>query len=254
MARWALELEYDGSALMGWQVQPGQPTVQGELVKALSTFCAEPVQVTASGRTDAGVHARAQVASFVTTKERSAHALVRGLNALLPPAISVTRAWPVPDAFDPRRWVLRKSYRYRWLDRPGRSALREGRVWHQPRPLDVEAMDGAARLLEGQHDFTSFRASGCQAAHPVRVVESCQVCRRDDEVHLDIVGNGFLRHMVRIVAGNLTEVGLGRRDAAWLQGVLEARDRTVGARTAPPGGLTLWSVTYGDGPHPWRMR
>jgi tRNA pseudouridine38-40 synthase len=246
--RWRLVMEYDGADFLGWQVQPGGRTVQGVLEEALEQLFLEPVRAYPSGRTDAGVHAIEQVVAFDARVERSPREVRDALNALLPDDVAVVRAERAEPDFDPRRWVEAKQYRYTWVDRPSRSPLRRDRAWHVRGPLDVEAMDAATHLLVGRHDFTSFRAAGCTAAHPVRLVKDMAVVRRDDEVHLDVVGHGFLRHMVRIIAGTLLEVGRGRRPPGWVGEVLAACDRSGAGRTAPPQGLTLLSVSYGAGP------
>ncbi|MCO4744618.1 MAG: tRNA pseudouridine(38-40) synthase TruA [Proteobacteria bacterium] len=251
MTRFAIRVEYVGTAFSGWQVQPGERTVQLVIEQALERLVQHPTRVTVSGRTDSGVHALGQVASFVTTASRSARAVRDGLNANLPSDVAVVDAWEVPEAFDPRRWSWGKHYRYRWLNRPSRSPMRADHTWHQRRVLDVEAMKVAASHLVGRHDFTSFRAAGCAAAHPIREVTRVEVARHDDEVWLDVWGNGFLRHMVRIVAGTLTEVGRGAETSEWVRAVLQAKDRDQAARTAPAAGLCLIEVRYEEGPPPW---
>ena len=249
--RWRLVVEYDGTDFAGWQVQPEARTVQGVLQETLAGWLGHPVRITASGRTDAGVHALGQVASFVTEVDRPARAMRDGVNVQLPRDVAIVDAAAVPEAFDPRRWARGKHYRYRWLVRPARSPLRERYCWHVPRGLDAEAMAAGAVHLAGWHDFSSFRASGCQATHPRRHVTDIAVRRHEDEVHLDIRGQGFLRHMVRIIAGTLTEVGRGGRSPGWVREVQEARDRSAGGRTAPARGLTLVEVAYGAGPPEW---
>ncbi|MCB9675415.1 MAG: tRNA pseudouridine(38-40) synthase TruA [Alphaproteobacteria bacterium] len=247
MTRWRIDLEYDGRGFVGWQVQPGARSIQGVLEDAVERLFGERVRVSGSGRTDAGVHAEQQVASFAVEKERSEKAVRDGLNAFLPPDVAVVAARRVPDDFDPRRAVKVKCYRYTWLDRPARSPLWEGFAWHLRDPLDVEAMDRAIQAVVGTHDFTSFRAVGCQAAHPVRTIEGASVTREGPVVRLRIRGNGFLRHMVRILAGTLTEVGQGRADADRMARALEGMDRSAAGRTAPPEGLALEWVDYGEG-------
>lgn len=250
--RWRIVLEYDGTDFEGWQIQPGRRTIQGELEAALARILGHPSPVLVSGRTDAGVHAEGQVAAFDAAVERSADAIRAGLNGELPPDLACVRAEPAVPDFDPRRWAWGKTYRYTWLDRPSRSPLRRRRAWHV-RPLDEEAMrPGAAHLL-GVHDFSSFRAAGCGAAHPVREVAAISVHRVGDEVRLEVKGHGFLRHMVRIIAGTLTEVGLHKRDPSWVLDVLRANDRSWAGRTAPAQGLTLVEVRYGEGPPPWSL-
>lgn len=222
--------------------------MQGAVEEALERFLGELVRVKASGRTDAGVHATGQVIAFDAFAVRTERAMRDGLNAHLPRTVACVDARVVPAEFDARGDVVRKRYRYTWLDRPSRSPMREDRGWHLRRRLDDRAMAEAARLLEGQHDFSAFRAEGCTAKHPTRTVEVARVIRVEDEVQLEMVGNGFLRHMIRIVAGTLTEVGVGRRPPAWVGEVLEGRDRARAARTAPASGLCLERVWYRGDP------
>lgn len=244
--RWRIDLEYDGAGFVGWQLQPAGRSVQGVVEEALERLLGHPARVRAAGRTDTGVHAEQQVAVFDAEVERTERAVLGGLNGLLPEDVACVAAARVPGDFEPRHAPHTKRYRYRWLDRPARSPLRRGRAWHHRQPLDHEAMDRAARLLEGRHDFSAFRAVGCSAAHAVRTVELCRVERSGDEVHLVAEGTGFLRHMIRIVAGSLTEVGLGRRPPAWLAEVRDSRDRERAGRTAPAHGLTLERIVYLD--------
>ncbi|MBN2798754.1 MAG: tRNA pseudouridine(38-40) synthase TruA [Deltaproteobacteria bacterium] len=244
--RWKLTLEYDGTDFHGWSIQPNGRTVQGELEVALAQLLRHEVQVAGSGRTDAGVHAAGQVAAFTTSAERTPDNILRGLNAMLPGDLAVVRAERVHLGFDPRHDAKVKHYRYRWLDRQARSPLRRRDAWWVRDPLDVEAMQAAVQPLMGTHDFSSFRAAGCDAAHPVRTVQRLAVSRRGGEVHLDAHGHGFLRYMVRNIAGSLWVIGLRRRPPEWLAEVLAARDRGVAARTAPALGLTLLSVQYGE--------
>lgn len=243
-ARFRLVLEYDGAGFVGWEVQPGQRSIQGEVERALATILQHPVRVAVSGRTDSGVHAVGQVAAFSTTAERSPDKLRDGLNALLPPDIACRSAERVAPDFDPRRHARTKHYRYRWLDGRVRSPLRRGRVYEVRAALDAAAMHEAALLLAGTHDFAAFRAAGCGAATTVRTLPRWTVARVDDEVQLDVWGHGFLRHMIRIVAGTLTEVGRGARPVAWVAQVLASRDRALAGPTAPAHGLTLMSVCY----------
>ncbi len=242
--RWRIDLEYDGAGFAGWQVQPGQRTVQGTVADALARTLGEAVDVSGAGRTDAGVHAKQQVASFVTSVDRDARGMVGGLNAHLPDDLACWFAAPVPDAFDPRRTPHTKRYVYTWLDRPVRSPLVRGRAWHLRQRLDHAAMAEAVVGFGGTHDFSSFRAAGCASEHPVRTLEHAEVVRDGDLVHLALHGTGFLRHMVRIVAGTLVEVGRGTRDPTWLVGVRDAQDREAAGRTAPPEGLCLEWIRY----------
>lgn len=242
--RWRIDLEYDGTGFAGWQLQPAARTVQGVLEEAIEGLVGHPARVHGAGRTDTGVHAEQQVAVFDTAVQRDARGIVGGLNARLPEDVACIVAARVPDDFDPRRAPHAKTYRYRWLDRPARSPLRRHRAWHLRQRLDDEAMAHAITALRGTHDFSAFRAAGCSATHAVRTIEGALVERHGDEVHLVMQGTGFLRHMIRIVAGSLHEVGRGRRSPAWLAEVLASRDRAAAGRTAPAAGLTLESITY----------
>lgn len=249
--RWRLVVEYDGRAFCGWQLQPGQRSVQGVIESALERLFGHPIRVSVSGRTDAGVHALGQVISFTSPQPRAPATVVKAMNATLPNDVAVVSAEPVPAAFDPRRWAWAKHYRYTWLERPARSPLRHDRVWPVREPLDLAAMRAAAAQLVGTHDFTSFRAEGCTANGPVRTVEAADLRRVNDELWLEVMGQGFLRHMVRIIAGTLYDVGRGKRSPADFGAVLAAADRAKAGQTAPPGGLCLVRVDYQDEPPPW---
>ncbi|MEN0066290.1 MAG: tRNA pseudouridine(38-40) synthase TruA [Myxococcota bacterium] len=244
--RWRIDLEYDGRDFAGWQLQPGTATIQGAIEDALTHLLGQSVRVAGAGRTDAGVHAAKQVASFVTTVERPPERMRGGLNRFLPSSIACLSAQPVPLTFDPRRDPHVKTYRYTWLVRPSRSPLREGRVWHERRPLEVSTMHTAVQAIVGTHDFTSFRAVGCSAKHPIRTVPEACVEAVGDEVRLEVRGTGFLRHMVRILAGTLHEVGRGKRTLDEFVAVLEGKDRTQAGPTAPASGLLLADITYDE--------
>jgi len=238
-------LAWRGDAYGGWQLQPDVPTVQGAVEHAVSRIMdVERVVVRAAGRLDAGVHAEAQVVAFDVPARRTPQALLRGLNGLLPPDIACLALSPTDASFDPRRRNAGKTYRYRLLNRPVKCPFRAGVSWHVRRRLDIDAMQAAAHALVGLHDFTSFRASGCTAAHPNRRVRSVTVSRVRDEVRVVVDGEAFLRHQVRIMVGCLAEVGLGRRPASWMADVLASRDRSKGARTAPAHGLCLERVHF----------
>lgn len=246
--KWRITLEYDGAPFAGWQLQPRQPTVQGAVEAALEPLIGHPARVSAAGRTDTGVHAAMQVAVFETTTARTARAIRNGLNARLPDAIACIAAERVPDSFDPRHSPHTKTYRYTWLVCETRRPLRRDHGWRVPGPLDVTAMQSAAKSLVGTHDFTSFRAAGCTARHPTRTVRGAEISAHGDEVLLRVYGTGFLRHMVRNIAGTLHEVGRGKRPASWVADVLLAKDRGRAGRTAPAHGLLLERITYQDGP------
>ena len=242
--RVALGIEYDGSRFSGWQRQAHVTGVQQVLEEALSKVADHPVDLVCAGRTDAGVHATAQVAHFDTRAERSTRAWVLGATCNLPSAVCVNWAQAVPDDFHARFSATGRQYRYILLNRPVRPALLHARVCWEHRPLDVERMATAARCLIGEHDFTSFRAQGCQARHPRREVYSVDIQRHGDFIYLDIAANAFLHHMVRNIAGTLLAVGRGDQPVEWVEQVLTARDRTRGGITAPAGGLYFVQVRY----------
>lgn len=242
--RFRIDLEYDGSAFAGWQLQPNAPTIQAALEAALARLLGHPARISGAGRTDTGVHARQQVAVFDTVAVRTPRQIRDGLNALLPPAIACVEAAIVPDDFDPRRAPHTKTYRYGWLVRRARSPLRAGRLWHVRDPLDVSAMDAGARFVVGTHDFSAFRAEGCTASHPIRTVVSAEVTGHGDEVHLRVHGTGFLRHSVRIMAGSLYEIGRGKRPPGWMAELIAGRDRARAGSTAPAEGLLLEAIHY----------
>ncbi|MEW6292813.1 MAG: tRNA pseudouridine(38-40) synthase TruA [Pseudomonadota bacterium] len=244
--RIALGLEYDGAGFSGWQSQPGGNTVQDVLETALSAVAGMPVPVVCAGRTDAGVHATAQVVHFEVAVERPARAWVRGTNAHLPPAVAVRWAVPVSDEFHARFSARARSYRYILLNRPERPGLMAGKVGWCHRPLDVAAMQAATSSLIGEHDFSSFRASGCQSKTPVKTLYRFEISRQGDQVIFDCCANAFLHHMVRNLVGALVYVGMGRITPAGFAALLAARDRRLGAPTYAPDGLYLMGVDYGD--------
>ncbi|HYY53485.1 MAG TPA: tRNA pseudouridine(38-40) synthase TruA [Myxococcales bacterium] len=239
-----LTLEYDGTGFVGWQLQPNGRSVQEELEKGIARLCGEPVRVTGAGRTDAGVHARGQVASLRAPRELPLKAWTAGLNALLPDDVACVRAEIAPDGFDARRWARGKRYSYAILQTAVRSPLERARAWEIRRPLDVEAMRRAAPALIGMHDFSALRASDCPARTTLREVRRLEIRERGPRVELIVEATAFLKHMVRNIVGTLVEVGHGRRDAGSLAALLESRDRTRAGPTAPPHGLTLEEVFY----------
>jgi tRNA pseudouridine38-40 synthase len=247
-----LLVEYDGTSLCGWQRQANGPTVQGHLEAALARLLSHEAAVTGASRTDAGVHARGQVASFRTERTIPLHGVRRGLNSLLPPQIAIRDAAEAPDDFHPRFSATGKHYRYTILARPDRSPRWRDRAWHHPDPLSIDAMAEAAAPLVGEHDFTSFRAAGCTAATTTRRVEAIELSAPDPELLVvDVRGNAFLRNMVRILVGTLAEVGAGRRPPGQVAEILAMRDRTRAGITAPAHGLELMEVRY-DGSRPGR--
>lgn len=244
--RIALGLEYDGAAFSGWQSQPGGNTVQDALEAALARIAAMPTRVVCAGRTDAGVHALAQVVHFDTEVRRQPTAWVRGVNAHLPDTVAVRWAVPVTDDFHARFAARARFYRYVVQNRPERPALLSGKVGWCHRPLDVEAMRVAALSLLGEHDFSSFRAAECQAKSPVKTLHRLSIASDGDLILFDFHANAFLHHMVRNIVGALVYVGMGRQPAGWLGEVLDARDRKCAAPTFSPAGLYLTGVEYGS--------
>lgn len=242
--RIAIGLEYDGSRFCGWQTQPSGCAVQDVLERALGGIAGTSVATTCAGRTDAGVHAVAQVVHFDTVSVRPLSAWTRGTNALLPDAVSVIWARVVADDFHARFSALSRSYRYVLLARRERPGLLHGRVgwWHGS--LDVEAMQAASRALMGEHDFSAFRAAECQARSPVRTLAELCVRREGDLVSMDFRANAFLHHMVRNIVGALVYVGAGRKPVEWVAELLASRDRRRGAPTFAPDGLYLTGVEY----------
>ncbi len=242
-----LDLEYDGAGFSGWAAQPGLRTVEGELTAALSTLLREPVEVVVAGRTDAGVHASGQVAGVATASDLAPDRILRGLAGLLPADVSVRAVADAPPGFDARRDAVARRYEYRILPGPP-SALRRARVLHHPGPLDAAAMDAAAGLLVGQHDFRAFTPTRTEHVFFDRTVAECAVARRDDELVLVIEADAFLRHMVRVAAGTLLLVGRGLWEPSRVAALLAGAPRGAAGPTAPAHPLTLVGVRYGPSP------
>lgn len=241
--RFALGVEYDGAAFHGFQFQTNAPSVQGALEQALSRVADHPVRISAAGRTDAGVHATGQVVAFETPAERPLSAWVRGTNAMTPPGVKVRWARAVDGTFHARYSAVARRYQYLFADAPEASPLLAGRTTPVP-PLDADAMHRAAQALIGEHDFTSFRAAGCQSLSAHRCVHRLDVLRAGPLVVIDVTANAFLLHMVRNIAGALARVGSGRAEEGWIGEVLMQRDRTLIGPTAAPDGLYLVDVRY----------
>ena len=249
MTRWALQLEYDGTGFVGWQRQVTGPSVQSVLEDAVARLAGAPVTSVAAGRTDAGVHALAQVVHLDLDRPMAPERMVAAVNYHLKPhPVAVLRAAVVPDEWSARFSAMGRAYRYVVLNRPARAALDTNRVWHIPAELDVAAMQEGARLLLGRHDFTSFRASGCQANSPLRTLDRLDVTRRRDTVEIVAEARSFLHHQVRNMVGTLRLVGDGRWRPADVACVLAARDRRQAGPTAPPSGLFLTGVRYSEDP------
>jgi tRNA pseudouridine38-40 synthase len=243
LRRIALGVSYRGSPYHGWQSQPDGLTVQDKLEQALSAFAAMPVSTVCAGRTDAGVHGLNQVVHLDTPLQREEFSWVRGVNRYLPPDIAVQWCRPVAPDFHARNSARGRRYRYVLLESPVRPALESGQVGWTFRPLALEPMQAAAALLLGEHDFSAFRAAGCQALSPVKTLRALAIERRGAYWRFDFEASAFLHHMVRNIMGCLVAVGQGTRPAAWMGEVLESRRREIAAPTFSPDGL------YFVGPH-----
>lgn len=242
--RYALGIEYDGSRYCGWQHQDHCNAVQTYVERALSLIAAHPIEVRCAGRTDTGVHALNQVVHFDTVAQRPDRAWVEGVNTRLPNDIRIHWVKMVTDDFDARFSAIARQYRYAILNTPTSSALLRGRVTWVRELLDAQKMHHAAQALVGEQDFSSFRAAGCQAKHPIREVQWVQVQRKGNMVLVDIRANAFLHHMVRNIVGSLIKVGKGERPESWIAELLTLKDRTAAAETAPAAGLYFVTAIY----------
>lgn len=243
--RIALGIEYNGSGFHGWQMQQqGIRSVQHEVEQAVAKVADHAVRVHCAGRTDTGVHALEQVIHFDTQAKRPLRAWTQGVNVNLPDDVSVLWAIQVTEEFHARFSAERRRYRYLVLNRPVRSALQHGRATWIHKLLDAEVMHTAAQALTGTHDFSSYRALGCQAKSPLRTLHHISVRRRGEILELEVEANAFLHHMVRNIAGVLIAIGKGEADSSWAKEVLELRDRRLGGVTAPPDGLYFEKVQY----------
>lgn len=239
-----ITVEYDGTRYCGWQFQRNGASVQAVLERAVSTFFRTPTRISGSGRTDAGVHAIGQVANFFVDTEYDCFRILRGLNALTPGDITIKAVEIVSDSFDARRDGQSRVYEYQILNRATPSPFYLNRAWHLHDALDIEAMGAAIPCLLGEHDFSSFRAAGCEAVHPIRNVYRSSLEPRGELLVYSIEATAFLRHMVRNIVGTLVEVGRGLRTPRSFAELLAARDRTQAGPTAPPHGLYLMEVKY----------
>jgi tRNA pseudouridine38-40 synthase len=245
MARYKLTIEYDGGPFVGWQRQDNGPTVQDALETAIFKFCGETVTASAAGRTDTGVHALGQVAHIDVAKDTTPDTVRDAINAhLRPQPVSVISAECVTEEFHARFSAKARHYLYRILTRRSPPAIERGRVWHIMHPLDVEAMHAASQLLVGHHDFTTFRAVGCQAKSPVKTLDRLDVSRAANEITVSASARSFLHHQVRSMVGALKFVGEGKWTTRDLKRALDAKDRAACAPLAPPEGLYLVRVDY----------
>ncbi|OHB33140.1 MAG: tRNA pseudouridine(38-40) synthase TruA [Desulfuromonadaceae bacterium GWC2_58_13] len=239
-----LTIEYDGTAYVGWQIQPNGLAVQQVLEEALARVLGEPVRLASSGRTDAGVHARGMVAHFATHRDLPMSAYRDGVNRFLPQDVAVREALEAEAGFHARFSARGKWYRYSICLAPVRSPLTARTSWHLRSDLDEQAMLEAAASFVGTHDFAAFRASGCDAATTVRHIYAVDLSRQDNLLHIDVKGSGFLRNMVRVMVGTLVEIGQGKMRVADLGQLLQGGTREGAGKTAPPQGLCLMEVWY----------
>jgi len=243
--RYKLTIEYDGTPFCGWQIQADQATVQGVLTAAVEALTGEKTLVQGAGRTDAGVHARAQVAHVDLTKDWATDTVRDALNAhLRPHPVAVLAAERVAGDFNARSSAVKRHYLYRIINRRANLTLDLRQAWRVPRPLDAAAMHAAAQHLVGKHDFTTFRSTECQAASPVKTLQQLDVARDGEDVNIWASARSFLHNQVRSMVGSLVAVGAGKWSADDLAGALQARDRTACGQVAPPDGLYLMKVDY----------
>ena len=245
MPRYKLTIEYDGTGLVGWQRQANGLSIQEALETAFERFCGERLIVYGAGRTDAGVHALAQVAHLDLARDADPETIRGAVNYhLRPHSISILAVEAAPPGFDARRSAIGRVYRYRILNRRAPPALERGRVWHVAPPLDAVAMAAGARHLVGHHDFTTFRDTLCQAKSPIKTLDVLEVSLQGEEIHVEARARSFLHHQVRNMVGTLKLVGLGRWQPEDVGRALTARDRRAGGPTAPAEGLALVAVRY----------
>jgi len=246
LRRIKLVIEYDGSFYHGWQIQRDLPSVQEEIEKAIFRVTGEKVSVTGSGRTDTGVHACGQVAHFDTESRIPSEKFAIVLNTVLPPSVAVLSSKEVSPDFHARFSAVKKTYKYKVLNRPMRSPIMEKRAWHVPVPLDIDKMNKAAAYFLGLHDFTAFCASGHSVTNFVRYIYESGWTYENECLVYTVTGNGFLYNMVRIMTGTMVEVGMNKRPAESIPELLEKKNRRLAGITAPPHGLYLWEVFYDE--------
>ncbi|MEC7489612.1 MAG: tRNA pseudouridine(38-40) synthase TruA [Pseudomonadota bacterium] len=247
MTRWRITIEYDGAGYVGWQRQDNGPSIQQALEEAIQQFCGETVRVFGAGRTDAGVHALGQVAHFDIQKSVGGDTVRDALNAYLrKQPIVILQAVEAHHSFNARTSARERVYHYRINNRWSPPVLQAGRVWHVRNPLDADSMHRAAQILVGRHDFSSFRATKCQARSPIKTLDLLSVRRKGEEVLVTGQARSFLHHQVRNIVGTLERVGAGKWSAENVYDALAAKDRRAAGPTAPPDGLFLVSVRYKD--------
>ena len=239
-----LIVEYDGTNYAGWQMQKNAPTIQEELEKAILAATGQSCRVAGAGRTDAGVHAKGQCAQFDIESNIPADKFSYVLNLVLPEDIRVRESRQVSADFHVRRGAVAKHYRYTIFNSPHASAIERFTTAHVRQDLDIQSMRAAAKFLKGKHDFSAFRAAGSDIIGSVRTIYSIEITKVAENIYIDVVGNGFLYNMVRIIAGTLIDVGKGRMAPHAVQMILESKDRTLAGATAPARGLTMMAVYY----------
>jgi tRNA pseudouridine38-40 synthase len=242
--RYAVGIEYDGTSFSGWQLQKTARTIQGDLSKALSKFANEEIIPIGCGRTDAGVHAKCQVAHFDTEAERSLFQWRSGVNALLPEGISIQWVSLVDQNFHARMSATFRTYRYTIINQSYRSPLNERYAWLVMQSLDDNLMSEGLQYLLGTHDFSCFRASGCQSKTPIRHMLNAQLIRRDQSITIELKASAFLYHMVRNIIGSMVHVGLKKIPPDWIQALINSKDRELAGPTAPAHGLCLYKVEF----------
>ncbi|MCI9177762.1 MAG: tRNA pseudouridine(38-40) synthase TruA [Clostridia bacterium] len=239
-----LTIEYDGSSFNGWQKQPNKLNIQGEIEKAIETVTGKKVELIGSGRTDAGVHAFAQVANFKIDSDFPIEKVAIALNSQLKKSICIKKAEEVSEDFHSRYHCHQKTYGYIIDNSKQGTAIYRNLVYHVSQMLDTKAMQEAANYLIGEHDFSSFKSSGTSSKSSVRTIYAAQVLKEQERVIIQLTGNGFLYNMVRIIAGTLVEIGLGIKTPEEMKTILEAKDRQQAGKTLPPQGLFLMQVDY----------
>ena len=246
MPRYKLTIEYDGTHFCGWQRQTGQRSVQQVIEEAFAAYAQETITLNASGRTDRGVHASGQVAHFDSSRTHKERQLPLALNAHLDSDVSILKAQQVSDDFDARHHAFLRHYEYTILNRRAPPALHAAYLWHVPFALQVSLMQNAASMLIGHHDFSSFRAVGCQASSPSRTLDELTVNQRGSRLIIHAAARSFLYRQVRIMVGTLIEIGRGHLPADAMPHILSQKNRRAAGKTAPPQGLCLTTIQYSD--------
>ena len=239
-----LTIEYDGKEYHGWQKQPNRPNIQGEIEKAIETITGEKVELIGSGRTDAGVHAFAQVANFKIENNFPIEKMAIAINSQLKKSIRIQKAEEVSEEFHSRYHCHRKTYAYIIDNSEQGSAIYRNLTYHVPQTLDIEAMQKGVQLLVGEHDFSSFKSSGTSSKSSIRTIYEAKILKEQERVVIQLTGNGFLYNMVRIISGTLLEIGLGEKRPEEMKEILEAKDRQKAGKTLPAHGLFLMNVEY----------